>query len=99
MGPLILTKIGCWWQNFAKNITWKRLILVCLDNDNLRYSDGTGSSHQFSVGCSDAPADSNVNAGVVLGFGLVDGSEERSQLWQITNDAETEVEKNIVKQQ
>ena len=99
MGPLILTKIGCWWQNFAKNITWKRLILVCLDNDNLRYSDGTGSSHQFAVGCFDAPADSNGDAGVDFGFGLVDGSEERSQLWQITNDAETEVEKNIVKQQ
>ena len=79
------------------NITWERLILLFIDN--VRYSDGTGSSHQFAVGCSDAPADSNGNAGVVLGFGLVDGSEERSQLWQITNDAETEVEKNIVKQQ
>ena len=58
---------------------------------SLRYPNGTGSSHQFAVGCFDAPADSNGDAGVDFGFGLVDGSEERSQLWQITNDAETEV--------
>ena len=74
------------------NITQERFILLCLDNDNVRYPDGTGSSHQFAVGCFDAPADSNGDAGVDFGFGLVDGSEERSQLWQITNDAETEVE-------
>ena len=75
------------------NITQERFILLCLDNDNVRYPDGTGSSHQFAVGCSDAPADSNGVAGVdLVGFGLVDGSEERTQLWQITNDAETEVE-------
>ena len=69
------------------------MIILGSDNDNVRYSDGTGSSHQFAVGCFDAPADSNGDAGVdLVGFGLVDGSEERSQLWQITNDAETEVE-------
>ena len=68
------------------------MILLSLDNDDVRYSDGTGSSHQFAVGCADAPADLNGDASVDLGFGLVDGSEERSQLWQITNDAETEVE-------
>jgi len=55
-----------------------------------KYPDGTGSSHQFAVGCFDAPADSNGDAGVDLGFGLVDGSEERSQLWQINNNAELE---------
>ena len=92
MGQLIMAKIGRWWPNFAMNITWKRQILLFLDNDNVRYSDGTGSSHQFAVGCVDVPADSAGDASVDLGFGLVDGSEERSQLWQITNDAETEVE-------
>ena len=69
------------------------MIILGSDTDNVRYSDGTGSSHQFAVGCSDDPANSNGDAGVdLVGFGLVDGSEERSQLWQITNDAETEVE-------
>ena len=40
-----------------------------------RHSSGAGSSHQFVVGCADAGED----------------VEGRSDLWQITNDAETEV--------
>ena len=48
-----------------------------------RHSNGAGSSHQYAVGCADA----DVNAGK--------DNEERSSLWQITNDAEIEVYKSF----
>ena len=48
-----------------------------------RHSNGAGSSHQYAVGCADADADVGKD------------NEERSSLWQITNDAEIEVPKSV----
>ena len=51
------------------------LMAICKCRYLSRHSSGAGSSHQFVVGCADAGED----------------VEGRSDLWQITNDAETEV--------
>ena len=59
-----------------------------------RHSNGAGSSHQYAVGCADAGADGGAGASGVADAsadGVGEDNEGRSSLWQISNDAETEV--------